>query len=679
MSYVEYNDLKTPNGVLEKMAEYIKAKGYTVVKDVTADLNIYDMSTNDGEKFVFMDKTKTYFINLRSANGVNIFGDTNSTYQDTLPISGGTNVNYTGVGMIVSEGYSDSQRWYSQYKVPVKFATTTALGTYMPVPPGTGSITPVPKPTPVTEPTVVAKPVAPDLPTKPIAPTPPDSWSETSPKIATWSATGGYNGGNKYGTSLGGDNKNPILGGFPAIVIDPNLTHKYGQNTVAFLDFSAGNSSSSLPKFTNVDRFTSTSSVTYTELTYPNSIEALDADGKTTAVSDGTYTWPASTNGSPSGAVPLPQVLYDGASGKHHWLAPYAVAISTDSAYNAAHVNKTYAYSADGTVSVPISIMPTWLFNYLQNSQSAIDAYNTASAQYNTDLENYNTQVNTLTTKYNNAMTAYNAYLVKLNNYNIYLQALSEYNNYLDMLAGIEYKYTLYCNEILSEDSLKSTLTFSLLKQNSKYKQVSHLIVGNINKYDTWDGGIFFSGSACKDNILESVGLYNEGDTSDSVIYPVLSSGSHSNTFLRIDIDNAPTNARGNIYWASSGTDSATGKPLSLPIRVNGGGNGEIPHYYFLQSHNRLDSGKNINTLNCITLNLPIYMAVRVDPDILNNYAAVGSVIGVYFISTYNTQTGSTYEINYPESHETCQSFSMGKRRGTYGFDGISIKQMNEG
>ena len=116
-----------------------------------------------------------------------------------------------------------------------------------------------------------------------------------------------------------------------------------------------------------------------------------------------------------------------------------------------------------------------------------------------------------------------------------------------------------------------------------------------------------------------------------------------------------------------------------MPIRVNGGGNGEIPHYYFLQSHSRLDSGKNINTLNCITLNLPIYMAVRVDPDILNNYAAVGSVIGVYFISTYNTQTGSTYEINYPESHETCQSFSMGKRRGTYGFDGISIKQMNEG
>jgi hypothetical protein len=74
---------------------------------------------------------------------------------------------------------------------------------------------------------------------------------------------------------------------------------------------------------------------------------------------------------------------------------------------------------------------------------------------------------------------------------------------------------------------------------------------------------------------------------------------------------------------------------------------------------------------------MPIYVAVRVDPDVLDNYASAGEVLGVYFVSMYNIQTSSVYEINYPASDDTCQAFSVGKRRGVYGFDGISIKQMD--
>jgi hypothetical protein len=74
---------------------------------------------------------------------------------------------------------------------------------------------------------------------------------------------------------------------------------------------------------------------------------------------------------------------------------------------------------------------------------------------------------------------------------------------------------------------------------------------------------------------------------------------------------------------------------------------------------------------------MPIFAAVLVDPDELNNYAAAGEVLGVYFVSMYNIQTSSVYEINYPSSNDTCQAFSVGKRRGVYGFDGISIKQMD--
>lgn len=374
MAYVKYTDLSTPNDVLSKIAEFVKSKNYTVVEDMMDDLNIYDMSSTDGKRLVFKNKTNSYFINMRSANGVNIFGDTNSSVQDKVSISSNLSTNYSGIGMTVSEGYSKTQRWYAQYNVPVKFSTTTGLGVYMPI------------------------------------------------------ATG-------------------------------NL-------------------------------------------------------------------------------------------------------------------------------------------------------------------------------------------------------------------------YTLYCNEILSSDSKKSTLIFTIMKQASKYHQVSHLVVGDLEKYDTWDGGIFFSGSANIYTYKDSIKLYDDSNvTSDSYILPILSSGPQTNTFLRINIDEAPTQPRGYIYWASSGTDSVTGKPLSLPIRVDNNSNGNIPHYYYLQSHSRLDWGRNVNTLNCITINLPLYMAVRVDPDVLNNYAAVGSVIGIYFISTLNLQAGSVYEINYPKSNDTCQAFPMGRRRGTYGFDGISIKQ----
>ena len=46
-------------------------------------------------------------------------------------------------------------------------------------------------------------------------------------------------------------------------------------------------------------------------------------------------------------------------------------------------------------------------------------------------------------------------------------------------------------------------------------------------------------------------------------------------------------------------------------------------------------------------------------------------------MSMYNIQTSSAYEVNHIDSNDTCQAFSVGKRRGVYGFDGISIKQMD--
>ena len=383
MAYVSYVGLTNSNEVLEGIADYVTAQGYTIVQPLVDDLDVYTLSVNDGKKFCFQDATQTYYIVLRSANNYNIFGVNDDPTMDvTTPQTGS---NYTGIGMTVGEGYSSTQRWYNQFRVPL--------------------------------------------------------------------------------------------------------------------------------------------------------------------------------------------------------------------AYN----------SASNWQSAPTDVLGV----------------------------------------------------------------------YMPIKVGSGYSYTLYCNRVTEPSD---TLVFSIVKENDNYRQCTHLVVGNLKKFGNqledalWEGGLFFSGSATR-YMPNANSVFDHNITSDSAILPILSSGDASNTFLRIDIDNAPSEARHNILWASSGTDNITGKPMSLPIRTGTGKNGNIPHYYYLQSKSRLDWGRNINTLNCLTIDMPLYVAVRTDPDSLNQYAAVGLVSGIYFISTLNMQTAKTYERDYPASGKRAQIFPFGKRRGYYGFDGFSIRQ----
>lgn len=413
MAYVNYTGLKTPNEVLEKMAEYVVTRGYTIIKDPgqtdpwKEDLNVYDQASVDGEKFVFMDRTETYYVVLRSSNGTNIFGTTDDT--EMLNATPDVDISYYGIGAVMCEGYSRMQRWYNQYMVPVDLATgKNVQGVWIPVP--------------VRE--------------------------DTLPYT-------------------GDDNPHP------------------NENT-----------------------------------------------------------------------------------------------------------------------------------------------------------------------------------------------------------------YTLWCNNIVQPSD---TLIFTVVAENVAgnrlvgydYRCVS-MVFGNLYKYDQWEGGAFYSASSVPSLRKQAFNFFVLSDTDpdpdedldkrfyearDSGILPILSSGSVTNTFLRMDIDDAITDARGNIRWASSGTDNITGKPMSLPVRVNGGGNGQIPHYVPLQSTGALDWGRDINTLNGISLEMPMYMAVRVDPDSLDNYAGAGQVAGVYYCCSLNMQSTKVYEHDYPKSGQTSQIFSNSVRRGRYGFDAIAVRQ----
>ena len=321
-----------------------------------------------------------------------------------------------------------------------------------------------------------------------------------------------------------------------------------------------------------------------------------------------------------------------GSSSKHTYDTTTLYLVPKDLVINEYKSNKANNFELDNIIGYYNQTSPEWV-QYKADCKKIDDDYNTAMTQYNTDM-----------TKYQQDMTTYDT-------------AFDAYISNLENGVGITYK----------DDT------------TSQLFQTTHLIFGNLDKYDTWTGGAYFSGSATRYMMKTAYKVYEDTDESDEAILPVLSSGEYSNTFLRIDIDDAPTDARGNIYWASSGNDNITGKRLSLPIRVKGQAqNGKIPHYLYLQSQERLDWGRDINTLNCITINMPIYFSVCVDPDAMNLYAPAGAANGIYFISTLNMQTSHTYEIQYPDSNILCEIFPMGKRRGYYGFDGISIYQEEE-
>lgn len=321
-----------------------------------------------------------------------------------------------------------------------------------------------------------------------------------------------------------------------------------------------------------------------------------------------------------------------GSSSKHTYDTKILFLVPKDIMINTYKSNKANNFDLDNIIGYPNQTSDDWV-QYKADCKKIDDDYNTAMTQYNTDMTKYQQDMKTYD-------TAFDAYISNLENG-----------------VGITYK----------DDT------------TSQLFQTTHLIFGNLDKYDTWTGGAYFSGSATRYMMKTAYKVYEEKDESDSAILPVLSSGQYSNTFLRIDIDDAPTDARGNIYWASSGNDNITGKRLSLPIRVKGQAqNGKIPNYLYLQSQERLDWGRDINTLNCITINMPIYFSVCVDPDAMNLYAPAGAANGIYFISTLNMQTSHTYEIQYPDSNILCEIFPMGKRRGYYGFDGISIYQEKE-
>lgn len=234
---------------------------------------------------------------------------------------------------------------------------------------------------------------------------------------------------------------------------------------------------------------------------------------------------------------------------------------------------------------------------------------------------------------------------------------------------------TVYFNHISDPSEL------ILISVEIADKTYQHMAVGEVQKVGSWTGGTIYSASRNSASMFTDAFTPEKIENTSNHLFGLSNSAS---TFLRADIDGAPMRVP-EILWAAGGPNTGgvnagyTGKTLALPIMnvncLTAAWLPKVPHYGYLQSQNATDTGRNVNTLNCISVNLPLAVYVQRDPDTLMNFAQCGYVPGVYFISTRNIAPSQIYNVNYPASDITYQVFPNVKRGGVFGYDGIAIQQ----
>lgn len=232
--------------------------------------------------------------------------------------------------------------------------------------------------------------------------------------------------------------------------------------------------------------------------------------------------------------------------------------------------------------------------------------------------------------------------------------------------------YRLFCNYV---DKPNVMAVFSLEILPGVFQ---HLAVGEVQKVGAWGGGTIFSGSKNSYTMFTAQWSPVEISKDSNHLFGVAQNPS---TFCRVDVDAAPLRPSP-VLWVAAGPATATcgtGKILGSTVVnidcISQGWFPKVPHYAYLQSQTASDYGRNVNTLNCISVNMPIALFVQRDPDSLNNYSQIGYVPSVYSISMRNVAPCSVYEISYPKSGNLHQALPVVERAGLFGYDGISIQQ----
>ena len=169
---------------------------------------------------------------------------------------------------------------------------------------------------------------------------------------------------------------------------------------------------------------------------------------------------------------------------------------------------------------------------------------------------------------------------------------------------------------------------------------------------------------------------------------------------VRIDVDDNINNSR-NVFWSSSiaipmyrGGDYVRprlklGTPFNCVIKRGDMNSNTItlyntdgspfeyddssvkysydklltPNYVDINSHNMLNRGKSVNTLNSISLVMPMFYTVLRDPQCLNEFSYIGSTNKINYINMYNISSGKELRSDYPVDGSKYYCYNIGKRR----------------
>lgn len=252
-------------------------------------------------------------------------------------------------------------------------------------------------------------------------------------------------------------------------------------------------------------------------------------------------------------------------------------------------------------------------------------------------------------------------------------------------IQGKSGNFTLFCNATTSP-SVGVVFTLKEVTNDKSTGNVDvvtyqHLAFGKVQKVGSWVGGTYIAGSKSSYNMFLSASAVQGKmpETLDKSTNILFGMSSDPSFLVRCDVDSAPILDKP-VLWLSSGPQKgnmSTGKILatSLTNHVYLNSMPKVPHWGYIQSQNSTDYGRNVNTLNCITVNLPIYLYVQRDPNSLMNFSVIGYIPNVTAISMRNVAPDSMYEINYPKSGTLHQVFPHCVRGGYHGYDGISVMQ----
>ena len=147
---------------------------------------------------------------------------------------------------------------------------------------------------------------------------------------------------------------------------------------------------------------------------------------------------------------------------------------------------------------------------------------------------------------------------------------------------------------------------------------------------------------------------------------------------MRVTIDESPSIPRDKTVWA---TDNDFTKLALVASIVTPERNKKLPTYNVLASEKINLPTHDWNTLNCISLCLPIIFYVIRDPQILDLYSVVGSTNVINFVDMYNMSSGRLMNADYPVEKSKYQCFTIYTRRNLQcmiGYSGLAFLQEGE-